>query len=809
MLAQLAPSELRYRVDPALFVDFSPQETLKEAHPIIGQERAIRALTLGLGVRSDGFNIYVSGVPGTGRTTAVMNFLEREAKQRPVPDDLCYVNNFKDPYRPNFLRLPPGRADELKTDMRNLTAGIRRELARIFESEEYAERREKITREIQNERNELIAKINAEASREGFSIQLTPMGYVFLPVKDGKPMAEEEFNAMTPEQRQDLENRQHALRNDLKSVMRQMTHLERKANHAMAMLDKDVATYALSPLMEDLREKYAGLEGVLAYFTEVEGDILNNLDQFRPEKPKRPVLSALMGGSDRNRHGHRKYEVNVLVDNRSLEGAPVVMILNPTYNDLFGRMEKEAQLGAFSTDFTMIREGALHRANGGYLVIPVEELFANFMSWDSLKRALKNSEIRIEEMGEKLGFLTTKSLRPTPVPLDVKVLLIGMPQHYQILYALDEDFRELFKVKAEFDLIMDRTDANAREYAASVAMICQREGISVLDPSALSQVIEYSSRLAEDQTKLSTQFGKVADIIREACYYAGQDRAAQITGGHIQKAVRESFYRSNLIQERIREMAERGVLLLDITGAKTGQINGLSVISLGDIAFGRPNKITASIGLGRAGVVDIEREAKLSGPIHTKGVLILTGYLNNRYAYNKPLSLSAQLVFEQSYSEVEGDSASCAELYALLSILAGLPIRQGIAVTGSVNQKGEVQAIGGVNEKIEGYFEICQALGLTGDQGVLIPASNLKNLMLKDEIVKAVEEGRFHIWQVSTIDEGIEFLTGVKAGARADGGFELDSVNYRIEKRLAEMAQQLSRFEPGEPEMAEGREVEE
>jgi lon-related putative ATP-dependent protease len=443
----------------------------------------------------------------------------------------------------------------------------------------------------------------------------------------------------------------------------------------------------------------------------------------------------------------------------------------------------------------MIGEGSLHRANGGYLVIPVEELLRNLFSWDGLKRALRNKEIVIEEAGERLGWITTKSLRCAPIPLDVKIVLTGHSMFYHLLYNHDEDFSELFKVKADFDTRTDRTEQSIRDYAAFVCTVCEEENLKHLDSSALAKFVEHGSRLAEDQEKLSTHFGEIADIIREASFYASRQGIPHVTAEHVTKAVDEKFYRSNLMQERILEMFERGTLMIDVEGERVGQVNGLSVMNLGDIAFGRPNRITVNIGLGREGLVDIEREAKLGGPIHTKGVMILAGYLTERYAQDKPLSLSARLVFEQSYSGIEGDSASSTELYALLSGLSGLAIKQGIAITGSVNQKGEVQAIGGVNEKIEGFFEVCKAKGLTGEQGVLIPSSNVKNLMLKEEVVEAVRQGRFHVWPVKTIDEGIEVLTGVRAGHRKeDGVFEEGTVNDLVDKRLRGLAETMRDF---------------
>ena len=792
MVSELPVERLRRVCDPQMLLCDTSEE-IGPLEIIIGQERAVRSLQFGLGIKELGFNIYVAGVPGTGRTTAVRGFLEELAKGKPVPSDLCYVNNFRDPYRPKALCLPPGRAKELQEDMRGLIQGAQRDIRRAFESDEYAAKREENIKVFQQKRDELLARIHERAHNEGFSIQTTPIGLLIIPLREGKPLSEDEFQSMSPEVKTEISQKREELQGELKTVIRQGRSLEKNASEELERLDREIALYVLGPLIEELKEKYQDLPEVGTYLDEVQDDIVENLSQFR-EEPQAEHPSPLAGPGTRELP-LRKYEVNVLVDNSTLKGAPVITELNPTYNNLFGRMEKEAQFGTLVTDFTMIREGSLHRANGGYLVLPVEELLRNLFSWDSLKRALRNKEIAIEEAAERLGFITTKSLRPKPIPLDVKVILIGQPILYHLLYTWDEDFSELFKVKADFDTQMNRTDKNLKDYVAFICTLCSEEGLRHFDRSALAKIVEHGSRLAEDQEKLSTRFGEIADIIREACFYASQEEVTNVTSAHVKKAIEERFYRSNLLEERVREIIEQGTLIIDIAGEEVGQVNGLSVIDLGDIAFGRPNRITASIALGREGLIDIEREAKLGGPIHTKGVMILSGYLAERYAQDKPLSLSARLVFEQSYSGVEGDSASSTELYAILSSLSGLAIKQGIAVTGSVNQKGEVQAIGGVNEKIEGFFEVCKAKGLTGEQGVLVPQSNARNLMLKEEVVEAVKEGRFHIWPVKTIDEGIEVLTGTKAGhRREDGTFEEGTVNYRVEKRLKELAETMREF---------------
>lgn len=801
MIGKVSVERLRKTCDLRM-LDCATSQDVKPLEAIIGQERAVRSLQFGLGIKEPGFNIYVAGMSGTGRTTAVKRFLEEVAREKLVPGDLCYVNNFHDPYRPKALCLPPGQAKELQEDVKGLVEGARREIRSAFESDEYGAKREETVKAFQQQRNEIFARINERAQKEGFLIQATPVGLLTIPLKEGKPLSDEEFQSLSPEEGEEISRKREGLQDDLKTAIRQARGLEKGVNEALEELDREVALYALGHLVEDLKEKYQDIPEVLAYLDDVRDDILESLSQFREEFQAQPSPPFPMPGT--RELPFRKYGVNVLVDNSELEGAPVVIELNPTYNNLFGRIEKEAQFGALVTDFSMIREGSLHRANGGYLVLPTAELLRNLFSWDSLKRALRNKEIGLEEAGERLGFITAKSLRPEPIPLDVKVVLIGQPTLYHLLYALDEDFGELFKVKADFDNRMDCTEENVRNYAAFVCTLCCEEGLKHLDRLALAKIVEHGSRLADDQEKLSTRFSEIADVIREAGFYATQEDSPYVTDAHVKKAIEERFYRSNLIQERIGEMIERGTIMIDVAGEEVGQVNGLSVISLGDITFGRPSRITASIGLGREGLIDIERVAKLGGPLHTKGVMILSGYLAEKYAQDKPLSLSARLVFEQSYSGVEGDSASSTELYAILSGLSGLPIKQGIAVTGSVNQKGEVQAIGGVNEKVEGFFDVCKAKGLTGDQGVLIPESNVKNLMLKDEVVEVVKEERFHVWPVKTIDQGIEILTGVKAGERKeDGTFEEGMVNYLVDKRLGELAETLRKFARPEGEEAD------
>ena len=791
MVNELSAEKVYKACDPELTGCDSSQE-LTALESIVGQGRAIRAMQFGLGIQERGFNIFVSGIPGTGRTTAVRRYLEEVASTKPVPSDWCYVNNFQNPYVPNALSLPAGRAVDLQKSMDFLTRTVFQELRKVFESEEYARQKEETLSNFQQRKQQIIENVNREAVAEGFALQATPMGIITVPTQNGKPMSEEEFLQLSQQQRDELVQKQQKIQAALEASIRQTKSLDKEASDAVDKLDQEVARYSLKNWYEDMKEKFQDLPEVLEYIDSVQVDLLEQTDTFKTDGQDETTMQGLIGAQKPS--PVKKYAVNILVDNSKLKGAPVILETNPSHDNLLGRIEQEARFGALVTDYTLVRGGSLHRANGGYLVLPVEDVLRNPFAWEGLILALSNGRIIVRDITERFGF-STKSLQPEPIPLNTKVVLIGRPDVFQLLLAYDSHFHELFKVKAEFDTSMSRTEAHIREYSGFAATLCKTENLKLLDSSAMARLVEHGSRLAEDQEKLTTRFSEISDVIREANYYAGLDGKDEIGSEHIRRAIEERFYRSNLIQERLQEMIGRGVIKIDIQGQQVGQINGLSVLSLGDISFGQPNRITVSLSLGREGVVNIEREAKLSGPIHTKGVLILSGFIANRYAQDKPLSLSARLVFEQSYAGIEGDSASSTELYAILSALSGLPVNQAIAVTGSVNQKGEVQAIGGVNEKIEGFFEICQASGLTGDQGVLIPESNVVNLMLKESVVNAIRQGKFHIWPVRTIDEGIEVLTGMHAGVRLDdGSFEPGSVNALVNQRLRQMAETLQRF---------------
>lgn len=791
MVKELTFEECRNICKDVIF-DCDSSKELTPLQEIIGQGRAVRALNFGLNIRDKGFNIYVSGMPGTGRKTAIVEYIKRLAKDMPVPSDWCYVNNFKDPNRPRTLKLPSGRGSYFGKEMEHFITQVRSSLKEAFESDEYGEKRNQALEVMEKQRNDLTNSVTRTAAEAGFQLQQSPIGLVLVPIIDGQPVSEQQLAQLPDAQLQEILAKRKETQDKIQITLRQLRDLERRANEGIKKLNNEVARFVMEPFLANMRDEFNDCMGVIQYLDEVEEDILENLFLLLQEQQAPgPFPQVPMPDPTQN------YKVNLVVDNSHLDGAPVEMEWNPTYPRLFGAIEKEPRFGALITDYTMVRAGAAHRANGGFLVVPIERLAIDPIVWESLKQTISNENLEIEEPAQRFGYMVAKTLRPEAIPFEAKVIILGDPAIYGLLYAQDKDFKKLFKVKADFDITMNRTEENIKQYASFICTLCEKEGLLHLDPSGLAAMVEYSSRLASDKEKLTTQFSDVADIIREANFYAKEEGDHVISKKHIDKQLEEKVYRSNMIQEKMQEMVERGSILVDTEGAKVGQVNGLAVLGLGDYSFGRPSRITASIAVGREGIIDIEREAEMGGPTHTKGVLILSGFLSNRYAREKPLSLAARLVFEQSYSGVDGDSASSTELYSLLSALSGKPIKQNIAVTGSVNQKGEVQAIGGVNHKIEGFFELCKVRKLTGEQGCLIPRSNVQNLMLKQEVLDAIKEGKFHIWPVSTIDEGIEVLTGVPAGNRmADGRWEENTINHLVQVSLNELADRIKEFKP-------------
>ncbi len=788
MVQEINPDKLR-RVVITTAINWKQIREKNRLKPLIGQKRALEAFEFGIGNKSGGFNIYVSGYPGSGKLRAVNHFLEEKAEFETSPGDLCYVNNFKDPYYPKKLNLPQGGAEIFKNEIRKLIEEVQKALNDALESIEYADKRLYIIDEFKQKEIDLFKVIYKKASSSNFAIRRTPIEIIVLPTDErGSPISDENFQKFSKKKREEIIKKQDELLDELNFLLRKKRNLERASNASLIQLEENVALYAIESLLEELGEKYREYIDVGDYLEDIRNDIIENLGDFLTES------NEIGRNSPVQDQRFKKYEVNVITNNTNLRGAPIIMELNPTYNNLFGKVEHESDMGTLSTNFTLIKGGSLHAANGGYLIIPLKELLLNYFSWDSLKRALNNNEIIIEDASERIGFISTKSLKPDPIPLNVQIILIGSPRLYYLLYEWDEDFKDLFKVKAEFDTSMDYSLRNVKDFAAVIYKIERENDLLPLNDKAVASVIEQAFRMAQNRNKISIKFGEISNILREAHHYAKLEIKNEITSEHIKKAIDAKYFRSNLIQEKINEMILQKKLMISLTGSRIGQINGISVIDLGDILFGRPNKITVSVASGKEGLVDIEREAKLGGPIHTKGVLILLGFLVEKYAQNKPISLFASLVFEQSYSEIEGDSASSAELYAILSSLSQLPIKQGIAVTGSVNQKGEIQPVGAINEKIEGFFEVCRQAGLSSDQGVIIPKSNVENLMLKQEVVQAVKDGNFHVWAIKNIDQGIEILTGQPAGKRLkDGSFTKKSVHNLVDHRIELLNKNIKR----------------
>lgn len=790
MIVELRPSALKISCATDLQVRNDINPNIPDE--LIDQQRAEEALKMGLKIRADGFNVFACGDEGTGKMRAVRMFLEKCVDKEPLPDDWCYVYNFKDPYQPTKLKLPAGRSSELKNDMKGFVSDVLQALTKSFESEIYNSKRQSIKDKYDKIQADLTLSINEKAEKESLLIKQTPVEVYTIPIKHGEVMTDDEFDNLPVAEKKIIQEKQTRFNNEMDSALKKQRLLEKEMIKDFKKLENEIATLSINSITEDICNKYNSIPDVVEYLNNVKNDMLENLSDFMlAQKEKFEELPL------RENEFSKRYQINILVDNGNQKGSPIIIESNPTYINLIGSVEKEPLMGSLITDFTMIRKGSLHKANGGYLIIKVADLFKNLFSWEALKRAIRNKEIVIEDVGEQLGYLTTKTLKPAPIPLQVKVILVGHPVYYHLLYDYDSDFKSLFKVKADFNSEMDRTLENSANFISFFERLAKKENLLPTDFSALYKLEEFGARATEDQHKLSMRFSKTADVLREANHYALEENKPTISNDHIEKAIEKRIYRSNLIAEKINDLIKNKHILIDLSGKKIGQVNALSIIDMGDIMIGKPSKITCSVNLGKEGVITIEREAELSGPIHTKGVLILNGYLAEHFFQDKPVSLTARLVFEQSYAEIEGDSASSTELYALLSALAKIPIQQGIAVTGSVNQKGQVQSIGGINEKIEGYFEVCKLIGLNDEQGIIIPSSNIQNLMLKDDVIEAVQRNQFKIWAVDTIDDGIEILTGTKAGSIEEEG----TIHWMINKTLSEFSATLKEFgEEEEPE---------
>lgn len=806
-IASPLPVDKLYRPCDVDQFTFTTTAELDDSQEIIGQARALEAIRFGIGIQREGFNLFVLGPNGTGKYTAVRQFLEQKAAAEATPDDWCYVNNFEQPHKPKALRLPPGQATVLSQDMKQLVENLYSVIPGAFTSEEYQARRKAISSELKEKEARALDELRKEAQRRSIALVQTPAGFAFAPIKDGEVMHSEEFLRLPVAEQQALEAEILKLQESLQKIMHQVPQWHREMQDQFKRLNEEVATFAITPLFNELRQKYERLPNVLTYLEAVQADVVENVSDFMADEEESP-LAAMLGLASAKPAQKRqisRYQVNVVVDHSQMQGAPVVYEDQPTYQNLVGRVEHLSQMGALVTDFTLIKPGVLHQANGGYLILDVRKVLLQPYAWEGLKQALRAGKIRIEALGQIFSWISTVSLEPEPIPLNVKVVLMGERLLYYLLSYYDPDFRELFKVAADFEDDMPRDEANNQAYAYLIAALARKEQLRHFDRAAVARIIEHSARLAGDASRLTTNMQSVSDLLREADYWAGEAGRDVITVADVQRALDMQVYRAGRLRERLQDAILRETILIDTDGAVIGQINGLSVLMLDNYAFGHPSRITARVRLGRGEVIDIEREVKMGGPIHSKGVLILSGFLGSRYAANRPLSLSATLVFEQSYAGVEGDSASAAELVALLSALAEIPIKQSLAITGSVDQLGRIQAIGGVNEKIEGFFDICRARGLGnqgsgnhkshGEHGVLIPAANVKHLMLRQDVIEAVAAKQFHIYAIETIDQAIEILTGVPAGTLdEEGNYPADSVNGRVVARLAALAEQQRAF---------------
>jgi lon-related putative ATP-dependent protease len=795
---ELTPEDLTFVCDPNQF-EFETTDDLPELQSIIGQDRAVRAIDFGVAIPSYGFNIYAMGAAGTGKTTTVNTFLERSADKEPVPDDWCYVNNFVDPKRPRAIQLPAGIGNQFRDDMAELILDLKRNIPSAFDSEDYQQRAEAITREMEEARSAKLKQLDSEVSRRGFALVQTAMGLVVAPVVDGQVLSPEKYAQLPEDTRSRFEEHRQDLQRELEYAVREMRALERRAKEQMRNLDREVADFVVGDCIhDDLIAKYSSFDEILQYLEEVRQDVVENITDFRGEAeseesgesgPTRPKVPSKPTGP------FRRYEVNVIIDHSRSQGAPIIYSTNPTYRNLVGRIEQEIHFGMLTTDFTHIRAGILHQANGGYLVVDARDLLNYSFAWDALKRAIRNQEIKTEMIDEAMPFAATTALDPEPIPFKAKVILTGDISTYHMLYDLDEDFRKLFKVRADFRYTMDRTPEAVQSYAEFVASQVRADGLIPFDRKAVAKVIEFGVRLAEDKHKLAARFVDVVELIQEASYWAGKNDNPVVTGADVNQAITERRYRANHLEERLQERILEGTVHIQTEGMTIGEVNGLSVLSMADYEFGIPSRISA--------VVAIDREANLAGNIYNKGVLILQSYLGGKFAHKNALSMAASLTFEQNYGRIEGDSASSTELYALLSSLSGLPVRQDLAVTGSVDQQGRVQAIGGATVKVEGFFDVCQARGLSGTQGVLIPADNVRHLVLRPDVVDAVKDGNFHIYAVETIDQGLELLTGRIAGEVDDeGNYPMESVNYLVQQRLLEMAEEKEEEEEDKEEAA-------
>jgi len=754
------PYELNYTELKPIYNEksykFNTTLDLDRDYDIIGQERASKAFEFGLRVNNYMYNIYICGIRGTGRTSYAIEKAKEFAKSRECPDDWCYVYNFKRPERPIALNLPNGLGKEFQKDMKELIKKIIKSISYGFMGKDYEKGKNKILESIKKRQNELMEFLYDFSQGLDFEVIISEKGLVFTPMKDGKPINDEEFNKLDDYEKKKYEESAEKIQSKSLEILKEIKVLEKEGTERLKDYKKEMVTKLIHPIFDELINKYMFSKKILEYLEDVEKDVIDNLWIFETLIEKEISLDKVD-----LKDIFPKYHVNLFVDNSNLRCAPVIIECNPTYNNLVGFIEYENDNGKLKTDFTKVRAGSLHRANGGYIVIQADQLLRNEFSWPTLKRVLTTKEIKIENLRRQLDIADISSLNPESIPIDVKVILIGNPMIYSALSFYDEDFEKLFKIKVDFDVVMENTLENQVSLAKFIGTYCKENNLRPLDKMGVIRIFEYSNRLAGSQIKLSTRFNKIAEILIEADVWAGLMESKVIRESHIYKAIQEKKYRHNRVEEILEDMYKKGKYIIAVDGYRIGQINGLSVINLGDYEFGKPNVITVSTFSGDKGVINVEREVELSGSIFDKGVIILEGYLNTLLCKEEPLSLTVQICFEQSYNGIDGDSASSAELYGVLSSIGEIPLRQDIAVTGSINQKGDIQPVGGISEKVEGFFKVCKCLGLTGKQGVIIPIQNTKDLVLEDEVVEAVKKGYFHIYAISNVREGFEIMTGI------------------------------------------------
>ncbi len=773
--------DLVKRCNPAIF-KFESTAEIQPLKAVIGQDRALNALSFGIDIDNPGYNIYLAGAFGTGKSTLAREVLEDKARQKRVPSDWCYVYNYKDPDSPKALKLPGGKGKVFKKDIAIQIEKSIRKIVKAFESDDFDYKKNAIVSEFVEETNKMYLQLDEEARSYGFTISRNQNSVNTVPLKNGEVLTQEGYLALSEQEREELNQKNAIVQEKLNAAFRQYKEIEKTIKTRVRNLEHETARAAIAPYYASLFDKYRIYKDLVEYLEDMQQDMLDHIDVFvGREDDSAAGFFRYMN----KRASLRRYEVNLIVDNSQLEHAPVVFETNPTFANLFGQIEYEGEFGILATDFSKIKAGAIHKANGGFLVLQFFDIVKNFYIWDTLKRVLKNQEIVVENASRMLGISNTETLEPEAIPVNIKVILIGEPIYYYLLYSYDEEFRKLFKIRADFDSEMDRSRKHVNEYAQFISCVCQNEDIRHLNPSAVAMIVDYSSRMAGDKNKLSTLFNKLVEVIYEANCWAERQRSRIISAEHIKQALKEKKYRSSLLEGKIQEHIKKDSIIINVSGEKIGELNALAVYETGDYSFGKPVRVTAKTFMGEKGLVNIEREIRLSGTIHSKGVLTLNGYLGAQYAQDKPLSLSASLTFEQSYQGIEGDSASSAELFALLSSLAEVPVKQGIAVTGSVNQNGEIQPVGGINQKIEGFFKVCKDKGFDGKQGVIIPVQNVSQLMLDEEVIEAVKSKKFNVWAIAHIDEGLQILCGLPAGKKNDnGGFESGSVHYFADKKL-------------------------